>query len=585
MRPRHVVTALASAVLLMSGLAGPAAAQDAATPVQPGDSLPGGQQVQLVRVAEGLVDPVNVTSANDGSGRVFVVERTGTIRIVDADGNLLQDPFLDISSQVKTDFLEQGLLGLAFDPDYEDNGFFYVYYADYATNGNLHLSRFTVSDDANVADPDSQQLIYEIAGDPYINHNGGTVQFGPDGFLYWSTGDGGLAGDPYDNAQNRRNAFGKIHRIDVHPADETERYAIPEDNPFAQSGLTQPDVQDPAAYHPGADRTIWAWGLRNPWRFSFDSDTGDLYIADVGQNAWEEIDVAAADSPGGVNYGWDWLEGSHCYPESLTDCPRQQLGELPVAEYDHATGDCSITGGAVHRSDDSPSLDGIYFASDFCSGRIYGLVRDDGGSWQFARLLDTSLLIAGGGEDEAGNVYFTSCECDFGRTYDPFTQSNGALWKVVEAGAEGDGVIAPSEAPSTAEPTAEAETPEPTAEGTAGTETAEPTEAATAEATAGATAEATAEATEGASPEVTMVDIAFDPDELDVAADTPTEVALTNEGAALHTFVIDELEIKVELQPGDDGSVTIDAPAGTYTYYCDVPGHREAGMEGTLTVE
>jgi glucose/arabinose dehydrogenase/plastocyanin len=585
MRPRHVAAALASAALLVSGLAVPTFAQDAAAPAQPGDALPGGQRVELVQVASGLRDPVNVTSANDGSGRIFVVERVGFVRIVDADGELLPDPFLDISARVKTDFLEQGLLGLAFDPDYEDNGYFYVYYADRTTNGALRLVRFNVSaDDPNVADPDSQQLIFEIAGDPYVNHNGGTVQFGPDGYLYWTTGDGGLAGDPYDNAQNRRNPFGKLHRIDVHPADETQRYAIPEDNPFFSSGLPQLSAPVPADYHPGADRTIWAWGLRNPWRFSFDPDTGDLYIADVGQAAWEEIDFAAAGSPGGVNYGWDWLEGSHCYPETLTECPRQQLGELPVAEFDHATGDCSITGGAVHRSDESPSLDGIYFASDFCSGRIYGLVRDDSGAWQFARLLDTGLLIAGAGQDEAGNVYFTSCECDFARTYDPFTQSEGGLWKVVEADAVGDGVIAPSDPPPTAEPTADTATPEPTAEGTPVAETPEPAEP-TAAATAEGTEEPTAEATDEASAEVDMVDIAFRPDRLTLAADTPSDVTLVNSGAALHTFVIDELGIKVELQPGNEGSVTIDAPAGRYTFYCDVPGHREAGMEGTLTVE
>ncbi|MET0772016.1 MAG: PQQ-dependent sugar dehydrogenase [Candidatus Limnocylindrales bacterium] len=592
MRPRLAAAALSSAALLVSALATPTLAQDAAAPAQPGESLPGGQQVQLVQVASGLVDPINVANAGDGSGRIFVVERTGTIRIVDADGNVLPDPFLDISGQVKTDFLEQGLLGLAFDPAYEDNGYFYVYYSDYATNGGLRLSRFRVSDDPNVADPDSQRLIVEIPDDPYINHNGGTVQFGPDGFLYWSTGDGGLAGDPFDNAQDRRNPFGKIHRIDVHPADDSQRYAIPEGNPFRTSGLPQLNPEDASAYHPGADATIWAWGLRNPWRFSFDADTGDLYIADVGQNAWEEIDFAAADSPGGVNYGWDWLEGSHCYPETLTECPRQQLGELPVAEYDHATGDCSITGGAVHRSDDSPSLEGIYFASDFCSGRIYGLVRDDAGAWQFARLLDTGLLVAGAGQDEAGNVYFTSCECDFGRDYDPATQSNGALWRVVEAGAEGDGATAPPDAPATAEPTAGA-TAEATAEATAGA-TSEATEP-PAEATDGATeppAEATeppAEATEppasGEAVTVTMIDIAFDPDAVTIAADTASDIELTNEGAALHSFVIDELDVKVEVQPGQTGTATITAPAGTYTFYCDVPGHREAGMEGSLTVE
>src|SRR5215216_927639 len=205
----------------------------------PTGTLPGNPSIQLVKVAGGLVDPINITNAGDGSGRLFVIERVGRIRIIDQGGNLLAEPFLDIQENVKTDFLDQGLLGAAFPPDYASSGLFYVLYADYTTNGNLFIVQYQVSaDDPDKADPDSARLIYAIPkypnpGDPYVNHNGGEISFGPDGFLYWTTGDGGLAGDPYDNAQNIRNEWGKIHRIDVSNSTDLEPYAIPEDNPYA----------------------------------------------------------------------------------------------------------------------------------------------------------------------------------------------------------------------------------------------------------------------------------------------------------------------------------------------------------------
>jgi glucose/arabinose dehydrogenase len=458
--PRASILLALLTSLALIGLPAAAVAQDDGQGVaQPGGTLPGEPAIELVEVASGFADPVNIAAPDDGSDRLFVVERPGTIRIVDADGNVLEEPFLDISNRVKTDFLEQGLLGLAFPPDYGESGRFYVYYSDYSTNGNLRLVRYSVSDDPNLADPESGELILEIADDPYFNHNGGNVVFGPDGYLYWSTGDGGSAGDPFENAQNIRNLFGKIGRIDVSP--ETG-YAIPEDNPFAQSGQVQLQAEDPALYHPGASREIWAYGLRNPWQFSFDQETGDLYIADVGQNAWEEINFAAADAGGGQNYGWDFLEGSHCYPAEVTDCPRTQVGELPVAEISHEDGDCSITGLGVHRGEGSAALNGIYFASDFCSGRVWGLARDDGGDWQLSELLDTTLLAAGGGNDAAGNVYLTSCECVFGRQYDPLANPTGVLWQVVAADEAGDATTAPleGEAQASAAPEEEASAPD-----------------------------------------------------------------------------------------------------------------------------
>jgi glucose/arabinose dehydrogenase len=435
-----------AALLLSGGAEGAPLAALQATPglvtpqptpaVTPGGTLPGSPSIQLVQVASGLVDPVNFANAGDGSGRLFVVERIGRIRIIDKDGRLLDQPFLDIQDAVKTDFLEQGLLGLAFSPTYTTDGLFYVYYADYTTNGNLFLVQYKVSaDDPNVADPGSAKMIFSIEADPYVNHNGGTIRFGPDGYLYWTTGDGGLAGDPYDNAQNIRNQYGKIHRIDVTDTGD-QRYTIPADNPFAASSEVNPsgfDITDPANYHPGAKPEIWAYGLRNPWTFSFDPKTGDLYIADVGQNMWEEIDFQPAGSAGGQNYGWDWLEGSHCYPETVSECPRSQVGVLPVAEYDHLQGDCSISGLGVYRGEESPALDGIYFNSDFCSGRVWGLKRDDSGAWVYQMLLDTQLGVTGGGNDEAGNVYLTSCTCVFSRDYDPFADPKGEVWRIVES--------------------------------------------------------------------------------------------------------------------------------------------------------
>lgn len=538
-----------------SGLATP----EPTPAVVPGGALPGNPSIQLVQVASGLVDPINLANAGDGSGRLFVVERVGRIRIIDKDGTLLDEPFLDIQDAVKTSFLEQGLLGLAFHPDYAQNGLFYVYYADETTNGNLFLVQYQVSaDDPNTADPDSAKLILSIEGDPYVNHNGGSVRFGPDGYLYWSLGDGGLAGDPYDNAQNIRNLFGKILRIDVNNTGNLP-YLIPEDNPFAAGSKVDPagfGVQNPAAYHPGARAEIWAYGLRNPWQFNFDPETGDLYIADVGQNAWEEIDFQAAGTPGGINFGWDWLEGSHCYPESVSQCPRSQVGELPVAEYDHSRGDCSISGLGVSRGDESPALDGVYLTSDFCSGRVWGLARDDGGAWVFQELLDTTLLATGGGNGEGGEVYLLSCNCVFDRDYDPFADPQGAVWRIVQTDKIPQGAVtAPLE-----QATPVAGTP-------------------AAEATPAAAAQGAAEAT------VTSYDIYFEPKEFSVPADTEVTVSLPNEGVTLHNFSIDELNINVDIPPGETASTTINAPAGTYEYYCNVPGHKAAGMLGTLTVQ
>jgi glucose/arabinose dehydrogenase len=443
-RPAFVVLAL---VLALGGWFGAlsAHAQGEATPtaqpaetVEPGGTLPGNPSIQLVQVADGLIDPINLTSAPDGSGRLFVLERVGLIRIIQ-DGQLLEEPFLDISDTVKIDFLEQGLLGLAFHPDYANNGRFFVYYADYLSNGKLFLVEYTVSpDDPNVADPDSGKVVLAI-DDPYVNHNGGDLAFGPDGYLYLAIGDGGLAGDPYDNAQDLGNLLGKILRIDV-DSTTAGTYGIPEDNPFAPGGVGQSGVANEAAqtgdYRPDAQPEIWVYGLRNPWQFAFDPETGDMYIADVGQVVWEEVNYIEAGQGAGWNFGWDPMEGSHCYPPDESEtCAK--VGVMPVAEYVHGDNGCSITGVGVYRGTTSPELDGIYFASDFCSGKIWGLARDDAGAWQFQELFDSELAVTGAGQGEDGELYITACNCAFGRDYDPYADPGGSVWQIVSSEAAG----------------------------------------------------------------------------------------------------------------------------------------------------
>lgn len=400
---------------------------------------------------------MNVASPNDGSGRIFVVERVGRIRIIDADGNLLPEPFLDLTELVQNDYLEQGLLGLAFHPDYANNGRFFVHFTDYHTNGDNFIMEFPVSaDDPNVADRAGGRLLLAV-DQPYVNHNGGTIHFGPDGYLYIGIGDGGLGGDPYDTAQNRTLLLGKLLRIDV-DADGGRAYGIPADNPYSEARVVQSnsitDVigeteglsLEAAYYHPAARPEIWAYGLRNPWQFNFDPATGDLYIADVGQVTWEEINFQPAGSPGGQNYGWDIQEAGHCYPASVAECPRSQLGTLPVAEYKHGTDGCSITGIGVYRGEEFPSLDGIYFNSDWCTGRVWGLTRGDDGAWIYQQLLDTGLLVTGSGVDEAGNLYATACECVFSRQYDPFENPQGTVWRIVAADQVPEGAVtAPSD--------------------------------------------------------------------------------------------------------------------------------------------
>jgi glucose/arabinose dehydrogenase len=338
-------------------------------------------QISLQKIAGDLNRPVGMANAGDGSQRLFVLEKQGTIRIFD-NGGLLPSPFLDITERVGSTASEQGLLGLAFHPDYANNGLFFVNYTN--LNGDTTISRFQVTGDPSQADPDSEQILLTLA-QPAGNHNGGNLVFGPDGYLYIGTGDGGAANDQFGNGQNGQTLLGAMLRIDV---DGGDPYGVPADNPF---------VGDPAVLD-----EIWAIGLRNPWRYSFDLKTGDLYIADVGQNLYEEVNVQPADSAGGENYGWPIMEGFHCFSPAQ-NCDQSGL-VMPVVEYDHGLG-CSITGGFVYRGSAFPALDGIYFFGDYCTGRIWGLAQFPDGTWLVRELLQQGIQLSSFGQDESGEVY------------------------------------------------------------------------------------------------------------------------------------------------------------------------------------
>lgn len=334
-------------------------------------------------LTEGLVQPTYLTHAGDD--RLFVVEQPGRIRIFQA-GRLFEQPFLDIAERVNSDGNEQGLLSVAFHPDYKNNRQFFVNYTR-EPDGATVIERYTVSPtDPARADAQSGKVILTI-DQPEVNHNGGQLQFGPDGYLYIGMGDGGGAGDRHGsigNGQDRNALLGKILRINV---TDQDTYAIPPDNPFGTE--------------------VWSYGWRNPWRFSFDRATHDLYIADVGQNTYEEVDFQPAASQGGENYGWRIMEGLHCY-NPQEGC--QQAGlVLPVAEYSHNEGGCSITGGYVYRGTQSPPLTGFYFFGDYCTGYLWSLQRS-GDQWQREKRLETDLRISSFGEDLSGEIYMLDHE-------------------------------------------------------------------------------------------------------------------------------------------------------------------------------
>ncbi|MFQ5508544.1 MAG: PQQ-dependent sugar dehydrogenase [Leptospirillia bacterium] len=391
--------------LILACVTDPASAadRDGAVSVRVADGAP--VALKLKQVADGLSRPLFLTHAGDGSGRIFVVEQTGRVRILRPRSDL-HPVFLDLRPVVKWGG-ERGLLGLAFHPDFSLNGELFVYYT--AKRGDIVIARLNIDpEDPQRVDPGTLTELLSIPN-PAANHNGGMLAFGPDGYLYAGTGDGGGAGDPWQHAQNTYSHLGKILRIDVN-ADSSRPYVIPPTNPFNGRSVYRPE--------------IWAYGLRNPWRFSFDRENGDLFIADVGQDSWEEVNHQPAGAAGGANYGWSHVEGRHCFPPKLDKKGRPRgcnKGVPPVIEYSHNLG-CSVTGGYVYRGERIAKLSGVYLFGDFCSGTVWGLTPKPGKAGQFnmRRYLETDLAIGSFGEDEAGEVYLLDTPA-------------GTVWKVIPA--------------------------------------------------------------------------------------------------------------------------------------------------------
>jgi glucose/arabinose dehydrogenase len=388
-------------------------------------------QMTTQRVASGLLDPVYVTAPAGDAERLFIVEQNGVIKIL-KNGTVLARPFLDIQHRVNNGGTEQGCLGLAFHPDYATNGYLYVYFIGGTGAGVSRIRRFTVSTDPDSAVDASIHNILQF-NQPFTNHNGGQIAFGPDGYLYFGSGDGGSANDPNGNGQNGMTLLGKMLRIDVDgddfPLDDAKNYAIPPDNPF----VSDPNVLD----------EIWARGMRNPYRWSFDSATGDMYIGDVGQECWEEIDFQPASSTGGENYGWRITEGTHCFvPSNPFNCNQPQTCSAglvnPIREYNHASDgfSCSVTGGYVYRGSAIPSMQGHYFYADFCSDQIYTFRYN--GSVQDLQNRTTQLdppgalsiaNISAFGQDGLGELYIVELHA-----------SNGEVFKIIPDPASGSAI-------------------------------------------------------------------------------------------------------------------------------------------------
>jgi glucose/arabinose dehydrogenase len=386
-----VITSSICSAIILPGVGSSAASSTASS---------GPLQLALITYATGFNSPVGITNAGPGDDRLFVIEQAGLIKIVQADGTVLPSPFLDITARVDSSSNEEGLLGLVFHPNYAGNGFFYLNYTN--TTGDIRrtrISRFTVTTDPNVADPNSEDILLTV-DQPASNHNAGDIHFGPDGYLYIPLGDGGGTGYFNSNAQTTTLLLGKIVRIDVDagsgaPPDckglGSGNYTIPDTNPFIDGPGTACDE-------------IWAMGLRNPWRSSFDRLTGDFYVGDVGQNAWEEIDFQAANSGGGENYGWNCYEAGTLNPQTTSSCSPISY-TFPIFEYNQTGNGCAVTGGYVYRGSQYRAMYGHYLLTDYCSGNFWDLVRD-GNSWLATR--HTNLTAFGYvtfGEDYKGELY------------------------------------------------------------------------------------------------------------------------------------------------------------------------------------
>ncbi len=346
------------------------------------------QSIQLTPVVNGLSHPLFLTYASDNPERMYILQQNGTIRVLQ-NNKLLPEPFLDVSKLISC-CGERGLLGLAFHPKYKENGWFFINYTN--TEGNTVVARYEGSPgraDPARADPNSAKILFTVE-QPYANHNGGMIAFGPDGMLYIGMGDGGSGGDPQGFAQNlkvlqgNRHFLGKLLRIDVNKTEGSQAYGIPSDNPTLG----------------GRRSEIWSYGWRNPWRFSFDRQTGDLWAGDVGQGEIEEVDFQPVDSKGGESYGWNLMEGGQCYRS--TNCSRDGL-VLPVLSYNHSVGQ-SITGGYRYRGKAMPAFQGQYFYADYVSGRIWA-ATPQGNGWQSKEILASGLNISSFSEDAAGELY------------------------------------------------------------------------------------------------------------------------------------------------------------------------------------
>ncbi|MDX1980061.1 MAG: PQQ-dependent sugar dehydrogenase [Bryobacteraceae bacterium] len=458
-RPNRILLTAVPALVIAVAVAQssrPVAPKTVNEVARPGGKLPGNPRIALVKVADGFYDPTNVAAANDGTGRMFVCERVGRVRVVNKDGSVQKEPFLDLTninplgSDVQTGFVEQGLYSIAFHPKFKENGYFFVHYASLPFNGDGVIVRFQVDKSSpNVMTPDRTRQTAKVLmriEQPYYNHNGGQIEFGPDGYLYIASGDGGWEGDPLETGQDLSTLLGKMLRIDVNVEDDRIPYKIPPSNPFAFAaserlmslfGISEHDF---SKIKTKSRPEIWAYGVRNPYEFSFDLKTGDMYIADVGQNHWEEIIFQPANSKGGENYGWPKVNGTKCFPMTGPDDKCPMVGVPPAGEYPHEIPypgaqplkdgwGCSIEGLGVANYG---GMNGVYLVGDWCSGRVFGLGWD-GRKWQLEEMLHTNLQFTAGGYDEDGNVLAVNCNCFYTADKGPMANPPGALWRIVPA--------------------------------------------------------------------------------------------------------------------------------------------------------
>jgi glucose/arabinose dehydrogenase len=453
--------AVLAAAIVSLCMAAPAVAQtipqSPGEVAKPGGHIPASPKLALVKIADGLNDPVGISVANDGSGRVFVVERVGRVRVVEPDGKLQAEPFLDLTktnplgSEVQTGFVEQGLWSIAFHPKFRENGYVFVHYSSLPFNGASIVARYTVdpkspgritTEQANK----SVKVIMNIP-QPYYNHYGGRIAFGPDGMLYIGKGDGGWEGDPLGAGQDLHVLWGKLLRINVDTPDDVP-YTVPKDNPFASADRPQMmslfgiSEEGFSKIKIGSKPEIWAYGLRNPYMFHFDSKSGDLFIADVGQNHLEEIDWQPRSSKGGENYGWNLNMGTHCHPSLGANDKCPIVGVLPIAEYPHQQPfpgapklvdgwGCSAIGLGVANY---AGMEKTYLVGDWCSGRVWGVAWDKGASkWQMQELMQAPFQFTSGTIDENGYALATNCYCFYTDDKGPTQNPPGAAWRLLPA--------------------------------------------------------------------------------------------------------------------------------------------------------